>query len=464
MSKIATKIYDSLPLIGQTMMLNIYGLKTHYRMRHWARILEGIAPIESWSLNRQRSYVAKRLRLLLVHAISTVPRYEPYAKLLPHLQNPSSDVFEILTEFPVITRQDIVSDLESFISKSPPPGHIVKTKTSGTTGTPFEAFMEARTFITGDALWWRSFVWSGYRKGDWIARLVGDPVVPLNESNPRRAWRLSRTDRRLYMSTFHLSPETARSDFDILEKVRPQFLRGYPSSLAILASYALEQNYRFSWQPRKVIFSSEPMHEHQRSVIQRAFRAPILGLYGCAERIVSAVQCEHFNYHLSLVDGYVEGELGVLPAIQPALTTSLLNKVMPFIRFQLGDVINVTPEFSCPCGRTLPVMNPVVTKQEDNIETPSGRRVSSSALTWAFKDLTGIRKSQIIQSSKGQIEVHLDTDDTHFSETVPRLVKRLDAMLFGEMRIECVLNTDIQMTKAGKTRFVVNTIEKAPNN
>ena len=459
MADLATTMYQSLPIIGQTLMLNIYGLKTCQRMRHWNRILDRILPIERWGLHDQQRYVADRLRVILLHVVATVPRYESYRWLLSDIKSPSSDIFALLSEFPIITREEVVREQKSFLSKEPPTGKIVKTKTSGTTGTPFETYMEAETFTTGDALWWRRTLWAGYRKSDWIARLVGDPVVPLNNSHPRMPWRISWTDKRLYLSTFHLNADTARSYLDILEQRKPAFLMGYPSSLEILAHFALEENRTLAWHPQMVLFASEPMYDRQRELICRVFGAPIRGLYGCAERIVSAAECEHGSYHLSVVDGYVEGQFGILPMAEPALITSLMNKVKPLIRFQLGDVIRVLPDTKCPCGRTLPIIDPVVTKEEDWIETPSRRRVSPSALTWAFKDIQGVKRSQIIQTGKDLVEVHLDMDAPHFSKTVQILKERLDEMLFGEMRIECVRNTDIQITRSGKTRFVINKLK-----
>lgn len=456
MSGILTKIYNNLPVVGQTLAINFYGITTNRRMRSWARILDSIASSETWDLGNQKKYTEKKLRGILAHAINTVPRYESYRGILPELTSPDSNVFALLQELPVITREEILKDKKYFLSRRPPKEKIITTKTSGTTGTPFETFMERSTFTIGDALWWRRNIWAGYKKGNWIARLVGDPIVPLKESVTDRPWRISRTDRRLYLSSFHLSKSNVESYVGILERIRPQFVMGYPSSLAILSSYVFDQNYQLKWKPQKVLFSSEPMYEHQRDIIKKVFRAPIQGLYGCAERIVSAAECEHGSYHLSLVDGYVEGSVGILHKSKPALITGLLNYVMPFIRFQLGDNIDIVTNFNCLCGRTLPVIKPVITKQEDFIETPTGRRISSSVLTWAFKDLQGIKCSQVIQVNKGIVEVHINANEEAFKNVLFPLNKRLNSMFFGEMKINFIKNNSIQVTASGKSRFVIN--------
>jgi len=99
--------------------------------------------------------------------------------------------------------------------------------------------------------------------------------------------------------TYHLSRDSAQIFADILEKRRPQFLMGYPSALEALTRCAGKNGG--TWRPKAVLFSSEPLHEHQRAVIKAYVSAPVRGFYSCAERVASAAQCEFGTYHVSLV-------------------------------------------------------------------------------------------------------------------------------------------------------------------
>lgn len=452
----AKDLYGGLPIPAQTLALNLFGIRNRLRLASWERYLASIARTERMPRDEQERFVGQRLRAILTHALETVPRYESLRPLGKRLADPSADVFAVLAEFPVTTKSDVLRDPRAYLSTRPEARRLVKTVTSGTTGTPFATWMDAGTFNATDALWWRRNAWAGYRHGQWIARLVGDPVVPLADAHPRTPWRVSWVDRRLYLSTFHLSKETAPAFLDVLERRRPDYLMGYPSALEILGRFCLESGRALAWRPRAVWFSSEPMFEHQRDAIARAFGAPIVGLYGQAERLVSASQCEAGSYHIALVDGFVEGEFG-RPAEPraPSLITTLMNRVMPLIRFELGDVIELLPDATCACGRTLPRMAPVVTKHDDWVETPSGRRVSPSSLTWALKDLAGIRRTQIVQVDERTIEVHIDADEPAASAAARALEERVGAMLFGEMTVRCVRDTEIPVLESGKTKFVV---------
>jgi phenylacetate-CoA ligase len=453
--RLAQRLYLALSEPGQTAAVNLFGIRNRLRMSAWTRYLSEIEYTETLPREGQVELVAGLLREMLGHVVRTVPRYESMRRLLPDLESGSADVFSLLGEFPVVERAEIAADRRSFTSREPGTRDVVETRTSGTTGTPFTTPMEAATFTRTDALWWRRNVWSGYRRGQWIARLVGDPAVPVESPPTRRPWRVSWIDRRLYLSTFHLSRQTAPSYLDVLERRKPEYIMGYPSSLEILASFCVEAGRRLEWSPLAVWFSSEPMLGHQRSLIEKVLRAPIRGLYGSAERIISAAECPVGSYHLSLVDGYVEGQFGRVPAAGSALVTSLMNRVMPFVRYKLGDVVTPRPDALCPCGRTLPVIEPVITKMEDWLETPSGRRISPSAITWSFKDLAGVRRSQVVQVDDGTIVVRVDADESAMGPVREALLDRLGKLFFGEMDIQVVRDENLKMLESGKTKFVV---------
>jgi phenylacetate-CoA ligase len=119
-------------------------------------------------------------------------------------------------------------------------------------------------------------------------------------------------------------------------------------------------------------------------------------------------------------------------------------------------VITFRHDTGCACGRTLPVLDPVVTKAEDSIVTGSGRVISPSLLTWAFKDLSGVRSSQIVQRDDLSVEVRVVADSSQGHATKQALASRLSEMLFGEVPVTVVLVDKLDVTTAGKSRFVVN--------
>jgi phenylacetate-CoA ligase len=453
-----SRIYERSPRFLRSVYVNAFGLRNVPRFRRWEKLLDGIEYTETMDKQDQIEYVEKRLIETIRHAIEEVPFYRKFASLASELE--SRSVFDVLKEFPVIDKEAIIGDPSAFYADGH--GDYVVSKTSGTTGTPLSVRMDRDTFLLGDALWWRRTRWNGYEDGDWIARLVGDPVIPLRISEPKKPWMISNFDRRIYLSTFHLSAETAVRIGELLNRKKPEYIMGYPSSLEILCNYLDESGYKVAWRPKNVIFSSEPMYDHQDRIIRKVFGTEIRGLYGSGERMVSAAQCPHGTYHLSLVDGFVEGQFGIMENIRPASVTALTNRVMPLIRYQLGDVIEIEQDAVCPCGRTLPVMSPVITKDEDWIITPTGRKISPSAVVWAFihQEIDGITNGQVVQHDEEKVTVYLNTSEENFLKYKDVLHKSMDKVFFNEMKVEVVRTDSVDLMESGKSRFIVNKLKK----
>jgi phenylacetate-CoA ligase len=451
-----SKIYN---LSGRPLRIvgvNAYGVRNRFRLREWERILDQLERTERLKRDDQVRLVRERLKVIISFAIKNVPFYGKFSSLLAGIDN--ADVFDILAKLPPVGKEDINREPEAFLSSAR--GRHVISRTSGTTGTPFYVHMDRHTFVLGDALWWRRTRWAGYEKADWIARLVGDPIIPLRIKNPEKPWIISHLDRRIYFSTFHLSKHTAVRIGELLKRRKPSFIMGYPSSLEILCSYLEESGFESGWKPKNILFSSEPMYAHQEKIVRRVFQSDIRGIYGSAEKVISAAQCERGTYHLSIVDGYLEGQFGIMENRQPGLVTTLTNRVMPLIRYRIGDVISAEPSLVCKCGRTLPAISPVITKQEDWVITPSGRKISPSAITWAFKHLSGIRKAQLVQDEIASIKVYVDADEANFLEYRTVLKESLREFFFGEMDVEIIKTDRIDVMQSGKSRFVVNKLRR----
>jgi len=438
--------------------INAYGLRNNSRYRRWERLLDRIEYTERLDRDAQIRLVGERLRRIIGHAIRNVPFYRKFSSLERDLKG--SDVYKVLEKLPVVNKEEINKEPGVFLSDDR--GKFVTSRTSGTTGTPLYVHMDKYTFLLGDALWWRRTRWTGFERNDWIARLVGDPIIPLRVKEPKKPWIISRPDRRIYLSTFHLSGETALKIGGMLNRRKPAYIMGYPSSLEILCNYLDESGFGLEWRPKYVLFSSEPMYTHQEKVIKRVFGTEIRGLYGSGERVISAAQCGERSYHLSLVDGYLEGQFGIVENRQPGTVTTLTNTVMPLIRYEIGDVIKTEPSLECRCGRTLPVIDPVITKQEDYVITPSGRRISPSAVVWAFihQDITGINKGQVVQEDAGSVKVYLDTDESNFFKYRDMLREAMEKVFFGEMNVEIVRTDNIDVMQSGKSRFIVNKLRR----
>jgi phenylacetate-CoA ligase len=80
-------------------------------------------------------------------------------------------------------------------------------------------------------------------------------------------------------------------------------LFGYPSSLALLADYASQHDYRVDDLGIKVIFvTSESLYDYQRKSIESVFAAPVANGYGGRDAGFIAHECPHRAMHITAED------------------------------------------------------------------------------------------------------------------------------------------------------------------
>lgn len=141
----------------------------------------------------------------------------------------------------------------------------------------------------------------------------------------------------------------------------PTALRGYPSRLCEVVSL-LPKNLP---PVQAVICTGEPLFDHQKQLLEAAFRAPVVNEYGCHESAAFGMTCpEEGRLHLDEHRCFYE----ILD--QHLITTDLWNETMPLIRYQSGDLVQPhgTP---CPCGRPGLTVE-ILGRMEDRVTTLNG--------------------------------------------------------------------------------------------
>src|SRR5205823_10944439 len=107
--------------------------------------------------------------------------------------------------------------------------------------------------------------------------------------------------------------------------------------------------------------AAEPLPPDARARIERAFGVHVSDCYMMAECPPLTTGCpefpgSHVNADLALLE-VVDDEYRPVPDGTPGakvLVTNLYNLVQPLIRYEVGDVVTVSPS-PCPCGSPLPL-------------------------------------------------------------------------------------------------------------
>ena len=182
-----------------------------------------------------------------------------------------------------------------------------------------------------------------------------------------------------------------------------------------------------------------------------------MDMYGMAERVAFATGCEVGNMHLNSDYSFVEivDDQGQ-PTTEEGFVvgTTFHNDVMPLVRYRLSD----GPDFAGPVRvRThIPIDRAGDGQYEDAVFNKHGNPVSPSVLTFAFKGVKNIAKSQVAQVADGVWQIRIVPMPGYTKSDEEKLVKNIHRLVDADVDLEAVVRNNIPNTSTGKFRWVVN--------
>lgn len=465
MTSVYDEIYRRSPVWLQHLAVSLYGLAWRQR-RYGGEFREYVNECilrENFSEEEWAAYQTVKLRELLVHAKRYVPYYmRLFAKL--GLEEGDLALFTPadLPNIPILEKEQIRAQPESFIAQTPLRKKLNRYHTSGTTGTPLVIQSTTDTDRRNQAVYEaRVRRWAGVNYRMSRAMIGGRMVVPQADASPP-FWRYNIFERQLYFSAFHISPKNAADYAHALNRFQPDYLVGYASAHFFLARMILEKELRVH-QPIAVLTSSEILTAEMRTVIQSAYRCPVFDAYSGVEACCQISECEHHTLHESPDMGIIElidttgrrvqdGESGEI------IATGLLNFEQPLIRYRTGDLAVRTPN-RCACKRQMTAYAEIIGRLEDTVVGVDGREMVR--FHGIFTGLPGVRAGQVIQNTKTDFLVKLIVDSS-FHEQVKDEMTRRFAERLGDVRVQYQLVERIEPTHGGKFRAVISNVRRDP--
>ena len=403
------------------------------------------------------------LKVALNHAWDTVPYYRAaWTKAGVH----PSDVRTLrdLEAFPVLTKSDIRRHERALISSCFDPAKLRLKRTSGSTGVPLNIRIDEPALQWKAACTLRSDEWSGYRLGQRVAKVWGNPEY--RHFGWKGRLRNFFFDRAVYLDTLNLTKDRIAEFANRLLRHQPGLIFGHAHSLYLLAC-SLRKAKIDGIRPNGIISTAMVLHGWERTAIEKVFDCPVTNRYGCEEVSLIASECElHEGLHINSDSVYAEPNPSTPSPLRGGvregsfLVTDLSNRAMPLIRYQNGDVV-VGSGRACRCGRGLPMIERIEGREADYVLTPSGRLISGISLTENFALLiTGAAQVQIVQDAIDHLVIRLVPDD-EFGDASYRQIAKLVDETFGEsVRYEVDLVDAIPQEPTGKYRFCISKVAR----
>ncbi len=352
-----------------------------------------------------REFQDRALRRIVAHAYDRVPYYRSLFDRVgvhPRHIRSAGDLHLI----PVSSKADLrdcpASDL---IARGVNPDKLITHMTGGSTGEPFmirRSWVEERTLgiVRRRSL---HYYGAGSRA-----------LVAIATFNHRPGKNENRAIEKMLdaLGVFRVRPLYCLEPPDALirqlAEMHPDVIGGYAGVLDRLAAVIIQSGIRLR-APTCVLSGAEVLDPLAARRISEAFRAPVYDTYGCHEFSRIAWQCRDTGeYHRaddSVVTEILADGVSVEPGCEGRLVgTALHSYAMPFIRYELGDMVTRGNE-TCSCGQPYSTLRDIRGRIVDYFTMPDGRIMHPYEIAAALREdgLRWVGQYQIVQESLNRI-------------------------------------------------------------
>lgn len=398
-------------------------------------------------IERKKGYKVRQqlyLKKILSHAIKNTAFYSQYETIE-------------LSRFPVVNKNILRENYNDLcVGKENIPcqkGNVFIQKTSGSTGTPFAVpqssnkrerrLAELKYF--GDAV--------GFKSHEKLVHL--------------RTWNRWQTKTKKQVFWENIIPfDISKMDqyslkelCEIILKEKAHTVRGYASSLDMLAQYAVKHGVKFP-KLKLMIAGSEALQDSTRELVT-SLGVDIISQYANEENGILAQEYPKQPKNIFFLNdaSYVFEILKLgsdLPAERGELgrivITDLFNYAFPMIRYDTGDV----GVFGEKDGRK--VLTALYGRRMDLVYDINNSVISPMSLARVFKHYEEIQQWQFIQHNKTEYEVRLVLLDG--KKLNIELIDSLQ-LIFGKYaQIKFTIVNDIPLLDSRKRKPVVNLWKK----
>lgn len=401
--------------------------------------------LDTWALERSQFWPRENLDRLawarIEHTLNTAAKLPFWKEVFSKAGVQEYDKKTFL-QLPVITKKEFASaSSESFIDQQLVPRSKIDY-TTGSTGQPLSFYHDMAYELRSFAICERMFRSAGDGKRFPVINIRGRERMGFTFNNYR---------------FFHVKDYTALQYrftdlIDLVRLLHSEVILFTWSSMAVqLAQLMKTQGVHLPI--RSIIYGGESFPPKQRETVEAITGARIVTLYGASDMGRLGFSCEHGQLHINEEWAYMEivdaqgtplpyGSLGRI------VVTLFDNPVMPFIRYDSGDVGMLSDE-PCPCGRTLRTLE-LYGRQMHLITFPDGRTISLLDVVNAFVGSEAlVHHYQIIRTAEYKFTIKVVPWENFYTEQ-ERLSSAVQAAIHPDAEITWEFVDSVPSTVTGK--------------
>ena len=452
---IRKKIYYNSPIFLQNLFCSLYGLNIIFNryndtFKNYLRESFELYFLTAKEIKKKQN---NQLKLLLNLAYKSPFWKERFNKY--NIDISKSDLINEIKKLPILTKKEVKENIDKILIennylKSFTNYKLRKCSTSGTTGSGLTFLETGESEAMRWAIWWRYRYLIGLKESTWCAFFGGRNVVSPKIKEPP-FWRVNYPCKQVLFSTYHISEQTSIFYLRELKKRKFEWIHGYPSSLSLIAYYALKFKIDLGSNLQIVTTGAENLLDHQRILMEKAFNVPIMNHYGQAEGVANFSQINK--------DGYlVDEDYSIVEFIKTdhknkykVIGTSLYNLAFPLIRYDTQDIVDIK-ESNIDLETKWRQVENIDGRLEDYLVLNDGAKIGR--LDHIFKDLVEVVEAQFVQIDKGKADLLIVTSPEFNDITLNKLKNLIHEKLGKRIEIKIIEVKRIEKSKSGKLRMV----------
>jgi phenylacetate-CoA ligase len=404
-----------------------------------------------WSVETLDRFRIQRLRDVLMHAERTVPYYR---ELLSRCGVDAAGVqsFDDLERVAPLTRDVLRARFSDLRSEIVPQTALIRRSTGGTSGKPVTVLLDRALESERMLVNHRMYAMMGRTLGRPTLMIAGSPI-------DAAAWTSTRDRIKNAVfgievaSSFNLTSVALQKIVANLRSHRYDWVIAYASVFDILAA-----RFGGSLRIANIIPCAELVSNEQRERWRQAFDCEIFEIYGSREMTsIAGETTEHDGlavmsdvYHVEITDAAGRR----LPDGTPGLitVTTLSERGMPLLRYQLGDVGVLTPP---PGGSRWPFPRLRITHGRvlDVICCPNGKLLPGEFFPHLMKEVeVAVERFQVVQTELDRLLVRVVPKEAWSEDTANYLRGHIQEQMGAEVLIEFEIVDEIESSGSGKYR------------
>lgn len=219
-----------------------------------------------------------------------------------------------------------------------------------------------------------------------------------------------------------------------INSYQPDIIFCYPSVLKSLIHFVKKNTAIKIYSPRLITTSGEFLDDQTRAEAGELFGSAPAQFYGSWEIGRIGNECIYRNgIHLN--------EDIIIPEFIPAgavngqkcyriILTNLYNYIMPFIRYDQGDLVQPIYE-DCICGRKFLRIKMLDSRVSDVISLPNGTCISALHLAGMLFNLPGVSQFRIVQEAVDRLVIKVVPMEGFSASIAKGVLKKVDSLLPG---------------------------------